>query len=342
MEKYHEEYTNDSKTLIRLKELTERIKHLPISEQSKILESISTKSKEINDEYKNELRNYELLDKKRQVAPKVVDKIFVSNNNKSTCKKNENTKIQEYSLQIKKIKALDLELFKKYIDNLYKEGLLTEETITYLSLGIVEELISYRKLFDDEKDINFIKELKKELIILEQKIDFISKYKKTKNSNVSHIKERMRIVFFETSSERAYFIEDVRGDIDFYDTYKKLLNSLIDNNRIDRRSFTDDETVNGLLEVRDLSGQTRVIYDQIDLHTCIVIGALIKKVDKNSIYKNQIVNRYKLYLKNKDKILNLLNNEDFIKRQDEYMKQINKMFNNKVKKLVLKKDDKNE
>ena len=342
MEKYHDLYTDDSKTFIKLEELKETIKNLPIDEQNKIKESVLSISEIINGNYKKEIKNYEILDKKRQVIIKTSNKELLSNNDKSAAKKNINNKILDYNLEINKILSLTLEELKHYVEDLYNNNSLSQETIIYLMLGINKELISYREILDLEKNIDEINAIKEEITLLSAKKDYLESYKnKFKNTNNKEQKE-IKLIFFETSSERAYFIEDIKDDIDFYESYNKLLNSIKENNPLNRRSFTDDETVNGLLEVRDLSGQTRIIYDQINLDTCIIIFALIKKVDKNSIYKSQVVSRYKIYLDNKNRILDSLNNEDFIERQVKYKKEIDEMFNNKDNRLVLKKGDDNE
>ena len=87
MDNYHELYTTDSNTIIKLEELSTNIDKLNLKEQNHILESIIEQSDIINNEYKKEIAKLKLIEAKRKVEI-IKDKEISINKQKSNKEKN--------------------------------------------------------------------------------------------------------------------------------------------------------------------------------------------------------------------------------------------------------------
>ena len=210
-------------------------------------------------------------------------------------------------------------------------------------LGIGREIKYYEEMFFNDikdNDLDFLTEIKDEIKSLETKKEILMSYKNI-NTN-SNEETNNRILFFETSSKRAYFIEDIEGNLEFYNSFSKLFDSIRIGNPKKSKQFTNNDNLNGLIEARDPYGKTRIFFDYIGNNTYIIINAIIKKEDKSSGYKNQLDNRYSLYLQEKNNILLHLNNREFILRQEKYLEYVNNLFNKNIQKLELKIGDKDE
>ena len=345
MDNYHELFTDESNTVIKLEELINKIKNLDIELQNKILEDVLEESSIINEEYKKQIKKYEILEHKRQVNKKSKNNLFSDSKESVKHKKYINNKIDDYKDDLEKILSFDLYSLKKYIDELNDNYSLTKEYIIYLMLGILREIKNYEEISENafkDNDLDFINEIKNEIKVLKDKKDLLNRYKD--NIKIENKETKCtRIIFLETTSKRSYFFEDIEGYVEFYDSYYKLLKSLVNNNPLNLRKFTnDDNTLVGLSEVRDIEGQTRIFYDKVDSNTYIIINAIIKKEYKSYGYKNQLKNRYKLYLQEKNNIIKNLENSEFKERQDGYFKQIEELLTKSTNRLVLKKEDNDE
>ena len=183
----------------------------------------------------------------------------------------------------------------------------------------------------NNKDLELIKDINEEIIKLNNMNNLLKNYKNI--DSVIKKEEYNKVLFFETSSKRAYFIEDIEGDFEFYNSYFNLLNSIIVGNPLKMKRFNNNDTLIGLTEARDIDGNTRIIFDKIDNNTYLIIHAFIKKSDNDKLYKERIVNRYKLYLEQKSRILSNIENEEFLERQRSFIEQLENIFDKDIKQL---------
>ncbi len=180
------------------------------------------------------------------------------------------------------------------------------------SLIIFAKILNYYK-----KDINFIKCLisietsSKELDLLLEQLsikDYIYKkilsYKESlKNLSDEDINIfKNNLIFFMNGNE-PYIYYDIIDNKEIYPSIKKLLESIQKGTFKNLSKFRD---YNDLLEVRDISNQTRIIFERRDKSYCI-IGAITKKAETNKYYREKINNRFKTYQNNKNNISSLNN-----------------------------------
>ena len=307
---------------------------LNIKKQNDMLESIINYADTINEKNKKEIAEYKILDSKRKIE---IKKEEMKDNKVKAESKNKvyvNNSIVEYKDYIKKILHLSLEDLKVYLEDLNSNNELSKEFIIYLMLGVSSEINTYKLMLEDafnNKDLELIKDINEEIIKLNNMNNLLKNYKNI--DSVIKKEEYNKVLFFETSSKRAYFIEDIEGDFEFYNSYFNLLNSIIVGNPLKMKRFNNNDTLIGLTEARDIDGNTRIIFDKIDNNTYLIIHAFIKKSDNDKLYKERIVNRYKLYLEQKSKILSNIDNEEFLERQHSFVEQLENMFDKDIKQL---------
>ena len=107
-----------------------------------------------------------------------------------------------------------------------------------------------------------------------------------------------------------------------YESIKELMESLKNRTFKNLKSFTDNEKIKGLFEVRSLNSNcnNRVLFTFLGNHKICVIGAIINKKETNKIYRSRLQKRYQNYKNNIDKIIS--------ESSDNYIKKLFKGDNN--------------
>jgi len=184
----------------------------------------------------------------------------------------------------------------------------------------INEIILTENLNKEE-----LTDFKKEILFEKKKIDLIYNYMEEKQED-NEISQRNKLFFVTTSSNNIRVIEELKKiDSTYYQDFLSLYNSIIDSTFKSVKRFTNNNELNGICEVR--CNQTRVLFARLDENTYAVICNIIKKVDNDYGYRNTISQRIKRYREIKDKLINNLNNEDFIKEQENIEKQVFNILN---------------
>lgn len=313
----HETWTDESNAVIKLDELLDYIKDMSILDQNEILIEYSKLSERNNMVTENKLKELSsFLDKRKTLNTekrKVIEVKKVTN----TYKKYVNDTIVGLFSDINYLLSLSFDEFILKINGFDEK---------YLMLGIIREMNYYKKIVDEafiDGDLEVLKEAREIIKDLQTRLDYV----KNKKKDSFNKEDDFNILFLETSSFRSYFLEDVKGLEDYHDSFKKLFCYLKSGKPYDMKYFpTIDKKIAGLQETRDISGKTRIFFKQINENTYVVIGAMVKKVDKSGSYKNQVVSRYKNYLNQEDDILKSLSNEEFLERQNSYLNEVLEVF----------------
>lgn len=109
------------------------------------------------------------------------------------------------------------------------------------------------------------------------------------------------IVYYMNDNE-TYLYNDVVDNPESYESIKLLLDSIKNGRFRDVKHFSDNNKTRGLLQVRDLSNRTRLLFTVVGYRKYCIIGAVIGKKETNTIYKERIVNRYTKYKNEKENI----------------------------------------
>lgn len=320
----HEIFTDESNSVIKEEELMNNINTLSLDEQNEIIREMLMLSDEQNNEYKAENKQHENFYKKREENVVSKFKVVEQKRVKLEQKKYFTDQITKHNETIKKIINLDLEEFGEYIDIFEYD----ETVLNYLILGLEREINLYNKLADEaylSNDLDFISDIRDSVLELKEKIDFLN-YKRSIENDKSNKNQVYRIIFFETSSNKSYFLEDIYGYNEYYNSFKKNFSSIECGKPYKSKALTNNGTLKGVVETKDISGKTRVFFEKIDENTYIIINAIIKKNTNSLAYKNQLKIRHKLYLQLRPYILEHMNDEDFILRQEKHLNDVKKLF----------------
>lgn len=169
-----------------------------------------------------------------------------------------------------------------------KESLLIIDTIL---THYIKEINIIKYLLSDSNDIDYINNLNKYTIIYNN----ILNYKHTLISkNINEIKKENEILYY-MYNESSYIYNDIKDYPEVYDSINMLINSIKTGNFKCIKYFTNNGKTKGLVEVRDLRNNTRVLFDVIGYKKYCIIGAIVGKKETNSIYKERLIARYSKY-----------------------------------------------
>ena len=109
-------------------------------------------------------------------------------------------------------------------------------------------------------------------------------------------------VSYYMNGDEPYLYTDIEDYPETYESIEMLLNSLKKGEFKNIKTFNHNEKTKGLLELRDLTHRTRLLFDIVGRKKYCVIGAVVNKTDTNTLYKERLVSRYSKYKLEKDNI----------------------------------------
>lgn len=314
--KMHETFTDESNSVILIEDLLKNIDSLSNEEKNELLKQVLLCSEDENKLLEQEKVSSENFYKNRENSSTIKRKVISVKKVTKNQKEFLNDTIKNHKETIEKLVKLNLDDFKVYVLELDDKA-----NINYYLLGLIKERMEYQKMIDEaylSRDVDLMREINGYMSEIEEKIEFL-KSLQMEEEVVLETNEKCRIIFLETSSLRSYFLEDIDGLEEFYDSFAKLLVSIENGNPYKAKTLVSNGILKGVEEAKDIFGQTRIFYDKIDANTYIVINSIIKKHANAKDYIIQLKDRYKKYLQQKDYILIHMNDEDFICRQEQHL-----------------------
>ncbi len=315
MENIINKYKDEYGYIEDLESLYNEIKNiLDIKEVKDIIFNIIKSNEEIINKLKSE--NIEL--EKYNRTYKILETNYeLKESNKET--------IDNYSIDLKE--NVNIDFYVYYIE----KNLENNEYISILpkkldndGLTIIYNLLVYYLKLIKEIDINLCEELTQEEINfwLSEKDKYLKIFKRIKlyKDNYKYITEEEQknieneIVYYLNNGE-PYIISDIKNDPDSYESIDNLIQSIKDGIFKKVRLIHTEYKDLRLYEVRDLSMQTRIIFERVGLNKYCVILALVNKKEANKYIFEKIKNRYKKYRTEKsnydfsDKVKKLLKGE---------------------------------
>lgn len=314
--KLHENFTDESNSVILVEDLVDNLSSLSKIEQSELLKQVLMCSEDVEKKLEQERVNSENFYKNRVNTNTEKRKVVSIKKVTKPQKEYINNSIKEHKDIIEKLVNLNLEDFKVYVLELGNDA-----NINFYLFGLIKEKVEFQKMIDEaylSGDSSLVMEIKGYINEIDEKMEFLKSID-FKEKEIEEQNEKCRVIFLETSSLRSYFLEDIDGLEEFYPSFQKIFLSLENGNPYKMRYFNNNNKLNGLIETRDPYGQTRIFFDKLNDKTYIVLHAIVKKEDKSMGYKNQIETRYAYYLQRKARILELLNNEEYLLRQEQHL-----------------------
>lgn len=205
-------------------------------------------------------------------------------------------------------------------------------------LKLYEEVVDIKKFLYEERKSNDLETLeffKNELEQLMFKINFIKKLMTLDVKKIELEKSINKLVFLKTNYGNVCALSDLK-DIpsEYYEDFYELLESICDGSFKNFKTFTNNDSLKGLSEVR--GEQTRIIFDRVSNNVYVIIYMFVKKTDKSASYHASLQNRNDLYKLNVEEIRNLVaTSEDYLEENRTIKDKLYRILtkDNKVKKL---------
>lgn len=201
-----------------------------------------------------------------------------------------------------------------------------DEIVLGICLALMKEVAELKNFIEKEKDnlsIEDLNEFKNEIISIQNKINEIKTIgNKSEIDDVDLSNKLNNIVFLETSSNNIYALEDIkRIDGEYYGGFIELIKSIEDGTFKNVKFLTSgNNKTAGISEVKGF--KRRVIFDRVGFNTYVIIGVFTKKSDKDKGYLDPLKNRIAIYRKNRDRILELAKNDEYLSSQKNILDEV--------------------
>ena len=208
-------------------------------------------------------------------------------------------------------------------------------------LEIIDSILLYyySNIIDIKKYLREINddEMLKYKEFLEEKIEFIKRYKNELSLDSVTVKKNDNIILFlTTNASNVCVLSDIEKNIspDVYWEFKQLIESIKDGTFKGVKQMSSSSPLAGLSEVRAHPRQGRVVFKNISENIYILLHAFIKKDTSSSRLVNTTKSRYYLLKQSLNDIKEKIKDPNYI----EYN---NDLYNSVIDILDSKKDDVN-
>lgn len=210
---------------------------------------------------------------------------------------------------LKQKENVDISFYIEFIENVDNDEFLSilPNNKDKASLLIIDTILSYylkeintlKYLISISEDQEYINSLEKYLLIFNTILDY-------KNKLLSVNEEKQVIdneIFYYMNGNISYIYNDILDYPEIYESIKVLIDSIKNGSFKNIKYFTNNGKTKGLVEVRDIRNNTRVLFDIVGYKKYCIIGAIVGKKETNSIYKERLISRYAKYKSDKENYL---------------------------------------
>lgn len=309
-----------------------------------ILDNIDTLNKLLNEVEKLRLGE-EKADFKEKVSKELVDEKVVLTND--LIEEEDDTLIEEINYYYSNIRDFNLveneecfELLRKELPSKRKSNY--QDIILGITTFFIKDINEIKNFIESEKNILSTQELedfKKDIFDIQRKINtifYLSHNNELKEEkSLENTEVLNNIVFLETESGNFYALEDLDNNSvpsEYYEGFYELIHSIEDGTFKNVKFLASGNyKTAGISEVKGF--KKRVIFDRVGYNTYAILGAYIKKSDKDKSYLEPLKNRIAIYRRNRDNIVKRLNTEKgYLDSQKEVLEQIYQLLGQTKKK----------
>jgi len=319
-----EEYKNSNRYISCLEDIYVLFEKYSISFKDRI--SVLQKIDEHNQ------RIYEIEGEKTQTVLPIPNKTIMDNEKEEDIIEEKVSKVN--SPLIVDIKSYLLNISKAITHDEIVSCLPKKDDVNY---GNIVNSILIRLYKDKVEIINFLnqennKEITEafddELTMLDFKIETILDY-------INEVIEEEvyepgnRIMFLKNSSQEPYIFQTLKGYEEYYGLFLELLNSIINGRFKRKRYFVNHGKIINIYEVG--SFEARILFTGIKENTYVVLSAFMKKCNHNLQTHNFVENSSSKFQAQKDFLLSMFNNEEYMQQEQVYLQQLTDMLSERVK-----------
>ncbi len=172
------------------------------------------------------------------------------------------------------------------------------ESLRELSTSIEEREICDEAIGYENRKMNIIR---KELTEKEEVID-----ESQKNN----------IILVPTTNNKIRILDELEHiPMEFYDRFLELVNSIIDGTFKNVKALTNNGNLMGISEVKGY--QVRILFTRIGYNSYALISAFVKKTDSDKYYLESLDNKAREYYLVEEKLKMSLQDEEFIRKNNE-------------------------
>ena len=198
-----------------------------------------------------------------------------------------------------------------------------KDILLRLSLESVKEIKEVKELLREEEISLEEKELCNKIIESEnKKIDYIkSKLIVSDKEEIEEQEEKNNIVLVPMLSGNIRIIDDLEHiPNDYYEGFKDLINSIIDGTFKNVKTFSNNEGLIGISEVK--SFKIRVVFKRLNDNTYALITAFMKKWDNDKLYQESLISKVKEYYLIESELKKLINDHEFMEENEKNVQQL--------------------
>ena len=207
-----------------------------------------------------------------------------------------------------------------------------KDILLRLSLESVKEIKEVKELLREEEISLEEKELCNKIIESEnKKIDYIkSKLIVSDKEEIEEQEEKNNIVLVPMLSGNIRIIDDLEHiPNDYYEGFKDLINSIIDGTFKNVKTFSNNEGLIGISEVKSFkirsevkSFKIRVVFKRLNDNTYALITAFMKKWDNDKLYQESLISKVKEYYLIESDLKKLINDHEFMEENEKNVQQL--------------------
>ena len=201
----------------------------------------------------------------------------------------------QYKRILYRIKAEEMRNIKEIKDIIAEEGMSLEEVI----------------------------EFKDELILIQERLRLIDSQlsKEQEQEECITTKKKNNLIFVPTPGGNIRVLDEIEHmPPEYYDRFYGLFQSIKNGTFKNVRRFVRNSEQAGLCEVKDF--QVRVLFVRLNEASYAVISAFIKKTDKDLAHRGSTIKKYTDYQAVEKKLVENLDNEEFMKLNQQYEEEL--------------------
>ena len=208
-----------------------------------------------------------------------------------------------------------------------------QNIINRLIAESIKDIKELRECIYEEESLSK-EELKEYNILLSNELRKIEMLKETLTKSTDQEEEEIKntLVLVPTEAGNIRVLDELeRVPLEYHAKFLELLNSIIDGTFKNVKSFTNNNNLNGISEVKVFGA--RVVFTRISKNHYAILTAFIKKCFNDKAYAETLKSKVSDYKKNPDKAKQLLDNEEFMEENNKNVEYLLEFLSEEKKKV---------
>lgn len=237
--------------------------------------------------------------------------------------------ISKYMEKIKNVNDIsDLEKILPSRDNEQFDNI-----VDMIAVGLYKEKVEIINLIHEQQEKEpFIHEFfDSELEDIDFKIEILLDYKNMLMESKENCTQNVsnRVVFLKNTFGEPMIVSSLKGYEEYYESFLELINSIVDGSFKNKRSFSNNSKVIDMMEVKGF--KTRVLFSHLKDNIYVIMPAFVKKCDTDLRHRNILENVSQIYQIQKEELLYLINNEEYMIKEEGYLGELLDILKEKKK-----------